>query len=275
MKASSSSVLKKQKPKRRIPLHKMLRYLRIAFAMLILALTAWCWRGLSTLSSQTWQDVIGLLHPSHMIVTAHPDEIVRVGLLRRIERDVHETHHLDLQSLGKVLGARRALSRLHLFRLDGTRLLVRIRERRPILRLEEQGFYVSEDYTVYHEPGVTSPILPLLVGVVGAKAPLEIGQLRRVFLNEEQSTAVRHAVELLTMLEKKSMRPSEIRYDRYRGFSAILEFRQIEVVLGREPFHRQLERLVDVLRQMSDQKMQAKRIELDYSGKAFVQRLNE
>jgi hypothetical protein len=162
---------------------------------------------------------------------------------------------------------------VNIFKISNNQLLITIEPRKPVLSIKaSKTRLITKEGLIYGEynPSVHGE-LTRLTGILGDDdAALEMADDASYITTESQKKLIAEAIELFELTQGKLINLSSIRYIPYRGFAAKTKDDGIEVLLGRSPFNKRIDRLADILINLKKGGGVATRIELDYDNKAFV-----
>jgi hypothetical protein len=219
-------------------------------------------------------------HTRHWRVRVLPDSARQLSdatlrqVASRLERRLKSASDEELLAAARDIQKAHLLDRVHLVRDGGEDIVVSLLPRRPVLRIEADiTRWLTATGKIYGEVSTDSPKsrAPLLRGVF-ERTPrnFHLSDDQVVILSEEETRIVSEAVELLQQATRSGFALREIEFVKYRGFVLALANDGPLVSVGRAPFDASLKHLGTVLATLQKKGSQALRIELDYSGKAFV-----
>lgn len=192
-----------------------------------------------------------------------------------ITRDLRTGSREELESVARKIQKAHLLDRVHLVRSGSRDVIAQLVPRKPIMRVEADRLrWLTADAKIYGEvpvPAESSIEKPLLKGIfdtTGRRRSMADDQTLRV--EHDEADELREAIDLLDKTRDVKLSVKEIEFVPYRGFTLVLDGTETVVTVGRSPFDDTLRHLVSVLRTLEKRGSQAARIELDYSGKAFV-----
>ncbi len=192
-----------------------------------------------------------------------------IGLVRK---NLGTGNHESLEKVAEIIQAETAFARVHVLKTAYNAVVVSFERRRPVLSVEVAGVrrFVSEDGVVYGVASNQSP-LPQILGIFPNRYKnFEYRRDQSLVMNESERTAIKEAIDLYLLGQKSELAMQSVKYEEYRGFLIVLSQEDTEVFIGRAPFEEKMRRLQTILQNLTKKGTKAARIELDYTGKAFV-----
>lgn len=282
-KNGKASVLSRQKPRR----SKHAKFLSIKFlseiprfslfflcvgfifgSVFFLAKRNWRFDWLKVKQSIAWK-VDLKLDAEHPLSDRKAEEVIRLSheYLKSGDRS-------ELANLAVAIQRLDAFGIVHIIRLASDRILITIKPRNPVMCAEIDRLRLVADtgeiYGIAGVEGAPSCPGPRLIGIVQKTDQIALTPSNTIALEAESTKAVNEAINLLAEAESRALRFSTIEFQRYRGFVVYIEGLDTEVALGRTPFPDKLDKLRTLMAKLASRGEVAKRIELDYQGKAFV-----
>lgn len=153
------------------------------------------------------------------------------------------------------------------------KLLVDVTDRIPEFSiLADKPRLVSIDSEVYGELSPKYRMLPKLENLLKKRKNYTFSANSALILDEEEKTRLEEARMILHLAEKSSLEVDRLSFVEYRGFKLNFRHERTEVFLGRQPFKKKFTKLMQIQKQLKNDG-NARRIELDYDGKAFIKTL--
>lgn len=151
-------------------------------------------------------------------------------------------------------------------------LSIHIKQRKPVALIDADNVrYLSEELEIYGNAGKDDKFL-LLKGFYEKEFVARRG-VNHWQLNEETKKNITIALDIYNLAAKGNIIVREIDFDRYRGYSIVLENQPTTITLGNGDFEGKLTRLKSILASLEKEGKQASNIELDYSDKAFIKEI--
>jgi len=164
-----------------------------------------------------------------------------------------------------------ALSKVHLIKTGADQFVLSFAQHNPVLVLfGDRPRFVTEAGLVFGEPTPDQVNgYPRISGFDWTReAPSRDDS--SLDLPEDEQRLVNEAVQAWLAAKGEGLQIVEVQVNRYRGMTVRLSGDSTEISLGRAPYQDKVRRLKTILGDLAKKGSQAKRIELDYEGKAFV-----
>lgn len=171
------------------------------------------------------------------------------------------------------------LESVQLFREGFHKVRVKVIPRIAVMRLQTKaGRLLSKDFYAFGKSTPEAEHLPLLQGsifhTIGSED--EGGDWTAERLKDKQLRGAQYALELLSLLEEKNIKPTIFSWDEYRGMSVTMAKDQVEVLFGVPPYREKVSRLEQLLNERDKaSKPLPQRVEMDFEGKAFIKERND
>lgn len=177
----------------------------------------------------------------------------------------------ELEETAIRLQRQTAFADVRVLKTARNRVTLSLTPRRPVACIDADRLrLVTGDGRVYGAPKRSTCPGLLLTGFFANPETLSLREDRTVALGESQSRSLDRALRLYRDVREAGYNLNSIDFKRYRGFFAELAPDGPTVAFGQPPFEEKLEKLKNVLKNLENRKRVARRIELDYHGKAFV-----
>jgi hypothetical protein len=176
----------------------------------------------------------------------------------------------QLTSLARKMQHTFPISSLHVFKSSPDLLEIQIKKRSPFLVIKGplRDYILSVDGELYTGLIDSTTQLPYLSGLLDNRAPLSANEDNVIDVTPEDSEVLKDAIQLVLVARSSSFPITNLIYKKFRGF--FISTTDIEVAIGNKPFEIKMERLQQLLKNLESKGVIAKKIEIDYEGKAFV-----
>lgn len=178
----------------------------------------------------------------------------------------------NLVKVAETIQEQTAFAKVHLLKTSPSSIVVSFERRKPVLAVDVGGQtrLVSEEGVVYAKAAEDAGY-PVIRGVFPLKIKdYEFNRDQSLIMTDNESIAIKEAVSLYSLSQKYGRNVQNMKYEEYRGFYIVLVEEGTEVFLGRAPFEEKLKKLDSILKNLQKKGSKAARIELDYTGKAFI-----
>lgn len=194
------------------------------------------------------------------------------AIVEAVKANVGDGSRQELLKAVSSIKVMEAFAKVHLVRTSDESLTLFYSKRVPVMcyTAGNELLLVSDQAELYGQLAAGQPCPgPILAGVVEEKRP-KTNKFGVVPLSSEEHKQIEHALTLLSALTKYGHRPTNLTYEKYRGFYVNLDGLETDIALGNPPFETKLEKLGEVLEKIKGKGEVAQRIELDFQGKAFI-----
>ena len=175
---------------------------------------------------------------------------------------------LDLYSLGTELLKLLSSANLVLISPHPSLLVVKTIPLKETMRTSFlKGYAISESGRIFRSSSAEN--LPLFHIPMQESDLHSLGAATYQPKNPEDAAIIKEANQLLTLLEQQNIPIKTIHFDRHLGFEVTTRS-LTKISLGRAPFQIKMERLQRAMHMSLKNGMEVERIELDYTGKAFI-----
>jgi len=164
-----------------------------------------------------------------------------------------------------------SFAKVHFVRTGLEQLTLYYAKRVPVMcyQGDQQLYFIStaaEIYGFVDDPQKCPG--PLVTGILDGRRNVKRNAVLTLSKEEQQNTE--RALQLAKILAYYKHDPTKLSYEKYRGFYINIRDLETEIALGNPPYETKLEKLGEVLKQISSKGEVAQRIELDFQGKAFI-----
>lgn len=147
-------------------------------------------------------------------------------------------------------------------------VVISIKEKKPYLGLKLKKFYyITEGGSIYRKHRQAKIPVITLYGVSPKKMSFKPGKGYQI--DNETKIILLEAIKLRQGLDRENLSITSIVYEKYRGFKVTTN-QNMTVTFGRGPFDSRIRRLKETIGRLIANGIEAKQIELDYNGKAFI-----
>lgn len=105
------------------------------------------------------------------------------------------------------------------------------------------------------------------------KGNFEFSNTNKLIVPESITSNILQTLELKKLADSEKIEISSIKFNDYRGLALVLE-QGAFVSLGHGPYDKKLQRLNNIIKKSEQNNEPISRIELDFAGKAFIQKTN-
>lgn len=190
-----------------------------------------------------------------------------------IKNELIKNTYIELKGIAKKIGRKFAFEFVNIFKISPYKLFVTFNVRRPILCVKTKKLrFLTKNGIIYgHASKKDTKNLTTITGIFPDNAlPLRQREDGSIILTDKQTKLITEAISLHNYAKKNNIIFSSIEFILYRGFVGMIKGTTTKVVLGRAPFDKGIDRLVNILVKLRKKGTTAKQIELDYNGKAFI-----
>ena len=197
-------------------------------------------------------------------------------ILKIIDKTITNGNNASLSTLAKKIQNNSFFSQVTIVKNFPRKISVFLKERTPVMAIASANnkYLLSNKGEVYgsYSPK-TNKNLTLLHGVLSLKKnKRNLNKNNSIIIAADEQKIIQESLELHQLTAHKNLQVKKILYKKYRGFTITLKKEDLEVVLGKDFFMKKINRLSDILRKIGKDVHTIQKIELDYEGKAFIQK---
>tara|TARA_B100000524_G_scaffold348077_1_gene251530 strand:- start:195 stop:1058 length:864 start_codon:yes stop_codon:yes gene_type:complete len=196
----------------------------------------------------------------------------RTQILSKIKETLKQKKEITLQELVKAIHQSSNFSKVQVLQPHPQKILIKVWQREANLAIEADTLrMISTKHEVYGKCLDNKCFhLPVLSGVFAEDKIFKKTENNSFMLSKKEIKIIKSAKDLIDEMKKNKIHPTNIIFEAYRGFQALISPQPIHVTIGMKPFKTKIKRLAEILTQTKDKSMNIEQIELDYSGKAFI-----
>lgn len=266
-----ATLLSNQKPLRSnrfSPLGKQLLNTKVIGTLIFGALAPLCYFYFPIESSQSRWEIV-----SHYNTRDQLSDSTHTDLINTIHKYFNQDKIQPMNAIAKKVQNQFALDSVHLIQYGPNQIAVLAKSRKPIVKLTLENrppLLVTESGIIFKGTTSTSKDLITLDGVLVNSDIVKNNHDGSIEVADEKLQNILDSLNLIETLNAEEITISAVGFHPYRGFSIELKPSKTVVFMGTKPYTVKLQKLRLILDKLSKSGSVAKKIELDYMGKAFI-----
>ena len=183
------------------------------------------------------------------------------------------TGTINLAKLMEKIRRSAQISYLHLYSPSTEMIEVHLKKMTPflIVKSKNKDYFASFEGDLYEIDSANAVDLPTLYGIIDIQVKPQLSsEEQTISIDDEGKALLKECIDLIKKSREHSLEFSVIEFKKFRGFFVSTKLPTIDIAMGRAPYNEKIERLVQLLSNLKSKGILAKKIELDYEGKAFI-----